>query len=169
MNTREREQLVRILGEMNMGTLASNDLVLEDFTARLEGFFVAYNRRVQRFARRLPLALNLSDFLQEYNDNPHRVKVILQAVAFMCTSEMLAMMWMVLLGARIEALTYTYEQRRVSKLTVKIVLSDRVTQEHFESENHWDTAILRFAGISMADDAPVIESFHAIHIPRRTD
>jgi hypothetical protein len=172
MSTREQEhkQLRRILGEMNMNMLASNDLVFEDFMTRLANFFAAYDKRARQFrSRGLPTTINLNTFLREYDDNPHRVMVMLQAVAFLCTPEMLAMMWMVLLGSRIETLSYTYEQRRVSKLTVKIVLPDRVTQEHFESEEHWDTAILRFVGISKADNAPVIESFHAIHIPRQAD
>jgi hypothetical protein len=172
MNTRaqEREELRRILGEMNLGALISQDRELDTLMARLEGFFAAYDRRAKQLrSRGLPTTLDLHTFLREYDANPHRVRVMLQAVAFLCTPEMLAMMWMVLLGSSIKTLNYTYEQRRASRLTVEIILPDRVTHQRFESEDHWDTAILRLAGISKVDDAPLIESFYAIHLPRRAD
>jgi hypothetical protein len=172
MSTRaqEREDLRRILGEMNMGVLLPRDPELDTLMARLEDFFAAYGRRAKQFrSHGLPTTIDLHTFLREYDDNPHRVRVMLQAVAFLCTPDMLAMMWMVLLGSRIETLTYTYEQRRASRLTVEIVLPDRVTHQRFESEDHWDTAILRFAGISKVDEAPLIGSFYAIHLPRRAE
>jgi hypothetical protein len=172
MNTQgaERQKLRQILLGLNMGPFISSEHGLDAVTTRLDEVFDAYRRHALRLkSGGFPDSLDLTTFLREYEDNPHRVKVVLQAVASMCTPDMLAMMWMVLLGANIKTLSYTYARYHESKLNVEIVLPDGTTHLRFESEDHWDTAILRFAGISKVNDTPVIESFHPFYFPKKGD
>lgn len=106
--------------------------------------------------------LTIADIVREYRRNPHRVAPVLQALAFNCSPTMLAMMWMVQLGARVAAIDYQFERGRTSHLSIDLELPDRATHVRFESDEHWDLAVLRLAGISKGDDLPLVESFYAL-------
>ncbi len=103
--------------------------------------------------------------LKEQSRNPHRVKALLQALAFRCSPEMLAMLWMVQCGASVLEIQYKHQRRQKTKLSVTLQLDDQETEISFESINHWDTAILRLATLAKSDDHPVIDNFAALHIP----
>lgn len=113
----------------------------------------------------LPNSLTLDGIITEHRRNPYRVAPVLQALAFNCSAEMLAMMWMVLQGGSIASIDYQFEQAQSSILNVSILLPDKITMRSFHSEDHFDVAVLRLIGISRADNKPVIESFYALHIP----
>lgn len=106
--------------------------------------------------------LKIGDIVREYRRNPHRVAPVLQALAFNCSATMLAMMWMVQIGARVAAIDYKFDRGRTSHLSVTIELPDRETHVRFDSDEHWDLAVLRLAGISKGDDLPLVESFYAL-------
>lgn len=112
-----------------------------------------------------PNSLTLDGIINEYRRNPYRVAPVLQALAFNCSAEMLAMMWMVLQGSFIASIDYQFKQGQSSIIDVVIYLPDRATMRSFHSEEHFDAAVLRLIGISKAGNNPVIESFYAIHIP----
>jgi len=137
----------------------------ERIRAQLEEFLREYNQKLVGIPSGVLTALTLADLVEEYGRNPHRVEPLLQALAFSCTPNMLAMMWMVLMGATVETMAYTYEREKTSRLVIVVLLPDEMTRLAFESDEHWDLAILRLAGVSKTDDRPIIESFYALHVP----
>jgi hypothetical protein len=139
---------------------------------RINGFYTEYGRRMHDApAHLLPKTASIQGLLAEYRKNPHRVRTLFQALAFGCSAPVLSMVWMVLLGANIAHLSYEYERGIHSKLSASIVLPDRQTIMNFESTEHWDAAVLRLAGLSKADSAPLIDSFYPLHMqrPRRIE
>ena len=91
--------------------------------------------------------------------------MFLEAVAFQCTAEILVMIWMTLLGSRIERVSYEYLREEKSVLAVTLRLPDWETVKEFSSSEHWDAAVLRFVALSKANDRPMIEAFHPLWIP----
>ena len=78
-----------------------------DFTARtLNDFFTRYVSHRRQLGNRtsLPPQQGWAELVHQSNTNPHRISVLLQAIAFLCSSEMLAMLWMVQLGASVKEL-----------------------------------------------------------------
>lgn len=75
------------------------------------------------------------------------------------------MIWAVLMGAKVERLSYNYERRKTSELVVNVSFPDG-SSGTFSGKDHWDTAALRLAGLSKSDGMPMIESFYPLHIPR---
>lgn len=166
----EWQSLLRLLDDAGLsGTLGQRrSFVIE----RIEAFCAEYAHRIQNTpSHLLPSAVSIHALLVEYRKNPHRVRTLLQALAFGCSPPILAMVWMVLLGSGIVYLAYEYQRGAISKLSVSIVLPDRQTTMTFESDEHWDVAVLRLAGLSKADSAPLIESFYPLHLqrPRRVE
>ncbi len=163
---KQREDLFKILREINLGPIFVHPASEASLLERLERFGSAYEAKMRGVpAGVLPAGVSLVDILAEHDQNPHRVHMLLEAVAFQCSPEMLAMAWMTLLGARIERLSYTYSRERTSQLSVILLLPDLTTTVNFDSVEHWDAALLRFAALSKADDQPVIEGFHGFWIP----
>lgn len=134
---------------------------------RLEDFRKVYSDKLHGIHdAMLPREATIEELLAEYDRNPHRLRTLLQATAFMCSPEMLAMMWMVLLGSKIEALRYEYRRMETIELVVEILLPNHETILKFRSNEHWDTAVLKLAALSKVDDQPMIDDFHSLHIPR---
>jgi hypothetical protein len=132
---------------------------------RLDQLTAEYARHAASAPRgALPPQPTADEISREYRRNPHRVLPLLQAVAFNCTPTMLAMMWIVQMGGRVEAIEYRFDRAQASRLSVRVELSDRATTLTFESTDHWDLAVLRLAGISKGDDKPLVESFFALKI-----
>ncbi len=169
-SSQQREALRRVLTDCNMSALFVGDEGLERLSERLDSFFNAYAASRSRIPQEqsLPQKLNFDGFLAQYEENPHRVHVLLQALAFLCSPEMLAMMWMVLWGIPIARLSYSYLREEQSRLEIELRLHDG-TRVPFVSNTHWDAAILRFAAISQIDGQPMIESFYPLFIPPRRD
>lgn len=124
-----------------------------------------YERRRAGFVG-VPKALSSADLVAEYARNPHRVKTFLQATAFVCTPEMLAMLWLVLNGARLARIEFSYARSERSQLIVELESVDGSRAERFASDDLWDAAILKLAGLSKSDGQPLIESFYPLFIPR---
>jgi hypothetical protein len=158
------EALLKILRAGNIARIFESQ---RDFlVGRIAEFSRTYQECLREHLQKgLPATATLGDLLAEHQRNPHRVNTLLQAVAFSITPNMLAMMWMVLMGAEIAAIRYQYERREKSILAVSITLPDRQALR-FESSDHWDAAVLKLMGLSKSDDQPVVEDFHALHIPR---
>jgi hypothetical protein len=110
----------------------------------------------------LPATIATDDIVREYQRNPHRVAPILQALAFNCTPTMLAMMWFVQMGARIESIDYKFVRGSSSQLAIAIKLPEGAAGIVFESEEHWDLSVLRLAGLSKGDGQPLVEAFYAL-------
>lgn len=157
--------LLEILREGNIDRIFENQKDL--LVRRLEEFGRAYERRLHgKPPSDLPQRASIGDVLAEYRRNPHRVSTLLQAIAFLVSPEMLAMMWMVMLGARIEKIEYTYVRAETSHLAVNIILPDLETPISFKSSEHWDAAVLKLAVLSKGDEQPMVEDFHALRLPR---
>lgn len=114
---------------------------------------------------RLPASATVADVLAEHARNAHRVDTLFQALAFSISPEMLAMMWMVMLGATVEKLEYGYRRKSQMHLEVEIELPDRVTRRVFRSSEHWDSAVLKMMALSQSDGLPMVEDFHALQVP----
>lgn len=140
-----------------------------DFTARrLSEFFACYgeHRSHHGTASSLPLEQGWVDLLRQSEANLHRVRVLLQAIAFMCSAEMLAMLWMVQLGSSVKELHVDHKRESLTRLSVSLDLpGDEQPTEAFESTEHWDLALLQFVTISKVNnELPVVESFYALRL-----
>jgi hypothetical protein len=135
------------------------DLVL----ARLAELTNVYRQRLASSSSAvLPPSITIDDIIREHQRNPHRVAPILQALAFNCTPTMLAMMWFVQMGARVESIDYKFCRGRSSHLAIVVKPPDSSTSLAFESDDHWDLAVVRLAGLSKADEQPLVEAFYAL-------
>lgn len=162
----QRNALFDLLREINLDSVFLLPERERFLFERLNEFSRAYARHMGGVSSAvLPATVSLGDILAEHARNPHRVRMFLEALAFQCTGEMLAMVWLTLLGSRIERLSYEYVREGRSVLAVTLTLPDRETVREFESEEHWDAAVLRFAALSKANELPVIEAFHPLWIP----
>lgn len=170
----QRAQLQEIVVEANLGRAFKD---LDDLGRRMETFATYYaekSRQVPRGA--LPAKpVSLDSVLIEYRSNPYRVEVLLQALAFSCTPEMLAMIWMSGLGCNIQKLTLEYERgdewrrsRSRAVLTIELRLLDG-TILPFQSTEVWDLAVLRFVGLAKADDDPELSGFYPLRLPAASD
>lgn len=139
---------------------------VDDLARRIDAFCDRFEERARGTpAGVLPAHVSLDDLLAEHDSNPYRVNALLQAIAFVCTPEMLAMIWMVELGAEIEDLKVDYSIRDHARIDATVRLIDRQTQVQFHSEDVWDLAVLRLVGIAKADDRPVLSGIYPLHLP----
>jgi hypothetical protein len=139
---------------------------LEAASARLSAFFDSYlqHRRRHGEGSSLPADQDWAALLLQSQSNPHRVQVLLQALAFVCSPEMLAMLWMVQLGASVKALRVDHERENVTSLTVLLDLPGAAeATDEFKSKEHWDLALLQFAALTKFDEKPVISGFVALN------
>lgn len=156
--------LLELLRQGNIDRIFAHDKDL--LIDRLEAFGRAYESRMSGVRRGgLPERATIGDVLAEHQRNPHRVSTLLQAIAFGISSQMLAMMWMVMLGADIEEIQYSYARRRTSHLVVRVRPPNGETTITFESTEHWDTAVIKLAGLAKSDEYPMIDDFYALRIP----
>jgi hypothetical protein len=162
MNPAEHRRLRTVLFTANLGWLFERNL--DVLLQRLDAFAKTYTEKTLLVSG-FPRMSSVADLLKEYESNRHRVDALLQALAFNCSDEILAMIWAVLMGAKIERLSYEYERRQTSRLVVEVTFPDG-TEGTFTGKAHWDVAALRLAGLSKADDLPLIESFYPLYLPR---
>ena len=119
---------------------------------------------VNRELKNLPAEQDWAALLLQSQSNPHRVQALLQALAFVCSPEMLAMLWMVQLGASVKALHVDHERENVTSLTVLLDLPGAAeATEEFKSKEHWDLALLQFAALTKFDEKPVVSGFVALN------
>lgn len=159
------EQRVQLEEIVSSGKLTRIFRDLEDLGHRIEAFAAHYAKKVNavnRGAIPVPVA-SLERVLAEYRSNPHRVDALLQAMAFGCTSEMLAMIWLSELGCAIEKLKVDYERHDHVVLNVELRLLDASKLE-FQSTEVWDLAVLRLVGLAKSNDKPDMSGFY----PMRT-
>jgi hypothetical protein len=163
MTPEQRIQLQEIVDEGNLERIFKD---LDDLGRRIETFATHYAQKSKGVARgALPAAsVSLDSVLAEFRSNPYRVQVLLQAMAFGCTPEMLAMLWMSELGCTIQKLTLDYERRDRVLLQVKLRLLEGTTLE-FHSTEVWDLAVLRLVGLAKSDEAPEMSGFYPLSLP----
>jgi hypothetical protein len=164
-NDEQGNELLKIVRASDLDRVFGQD---QDFLLqRIEQFGQAYARHMAGApVDEMPASVTVGDLIEEHGRNPHRVQTLLQAMAFVCSPEMLAMLWMVLLGARLEAVRYEYQREKKSHLEVVVLLPDLRTKRTFTSDEHWDAAILKLAALSKSNDLPIIESFYPLFVPR---
>jgi len=164
MTPEQRTLLQEIVGEANLARIFKD---VDDLGRRLETFATHYFEKSKGVARgALPTShVSLDDVLAEFRSNPYRVQVLLQAMAFGCTPEMLAMIWMSELGCTIQKLTLDYERRDHAVLVVKLRLLDASTID-FRSTEVWDLAVLRLVGLAKSDEKPQMSGFYPLSLPR---
>ncbi len=165
----DKEALKSLVAAHGLSAVIGTPAGLESAAARLGEFFSCYREHRGRHgsAASLPAAQDWSSLVHQDRTNPHRVQVLLQALAFVCSPEMLAMLWMVQLGASVKAIHVDHERENVTKLSVLLDLpgAEEATEE-FKSTEHWDLALLQFAALTKVDEQPVISGFVALTIPR---
>jgi hypothetical protein len=160
-------QLLAVLRDHNVENIFGADL--RDFRARMQELGRAYARRVRDRPRSaLPQHLTLADLVAESGRNPHRVKALLQAAAFSCTPDFLAMVWLVELGAEICKVHVNFD-RDAGTLVIELEVRAREWEEaeRFCSKELWDLAVLRLASLAKADGRPVLGGFYPLYIPAR--
>jgi len=163
MTPEQRVQLQQIVDEGNLGRIFKD---LGALARRIEDFAAHYAEKSKGVARgELPtVRVSLDSVLAEVDKNLYRVQVLLQAMAFGCTPEMLVMIWMSELGCTIEQLTVDYERRDRVVLQVKLRLLGGAMLD-FRSTEVWDLAVLRFVGLAKSDDAPAMSGFYPLSLP----
>jgi hypothetical protein len=163
-DSQQRDRLLKIVDEINLGPVFAQPGDKDVLFGKLKAFGDAYGQHLGRNKAGLPATASLGDILDEHNRNPHRVHMLLEALAFNCTADILAMVWMTLLGARIDSLSYTYRRAEQSALKVALSLPDHISTLTFESTDHWDAAVLRFATLAKTGGKPVIDGLFPIWI-----
>jgi hypothetical protein len=164
MTDEQWSELQIILGKRHLERIFKNQRPFLE--GRIEEFAAAYARRVSGTLHPgIPLTASVSDLLSEHGRNAHRVDTLLQGLAFSVSPEMLAMMWMVLMGAQIEGISYGYSRRAKSHLKVEILLPDRTTTLAFQSDEHWDSAVLKMMALSKSDGLPLVGEFSPLYVP----
>lgn len=162
MTPEQRLQLGEIVSEVNLARIFKD---VDDLGRRIGAFAAHYAEKLKAVTRGAvpgPL-VSLERLLAEYRSNPYRVEALLQAMAFGCTPEMLAMIWMSELGCAIQRLTLDYVRHDHVVLQVELRLLDASTLE-FHSTEVWDLAVLRLVGLAKSNEAPDMSGFY----PMRT-
>jgi hypothetical protein len=141
---------------------------LKSASTRLGAFFDSYSQHRAKHGRAssLPASQDWGALLHQASANPHRVQVLLQALSFVVSPGMLAMLWMVQLGASVKELHLTHERENATRLTVVLDLpGEGSATETFVSTEHWDLALLHLASLTKVDEQPVISGFAALKLP----
>lgn len=162
MTPEQRIQLGEIVSEVNLARVFRD---LDDLGRRLEAFAAHYAEKLKGVDKGAvpPPLVSLERILAEHRSNPYRVEALLQAMAFGCTPEMLAMIWMSELGCAIQRLTLDYVRHDRVALDVELRLLDASTLR-FHSTEVWDLAVLRLVGLAKSNEAPDMSGFY----PMRT-
>lgn len=163
MTPEQRAQLQEIVSDANLARIFKD---VDDLGRRIETFATHYFEKSKGVARgALPASrVSLDGVLAEFRSNPYRVQVLLQAMAFGCTPEMLTMIWMSELGCTIQKLTLDYERHDHAVLEIKLRLLDASTLE-FRSIEVWDLAVLRLVGLAKSDKDPEMSGFYPLSLP----
>lgn len=163
MTPEQRAQLQEIVDGGNLGRIFKD---LDGLGLRIEAFAAHYAQKSKGVPRgELPAtSVSLESVLAEFRSNPYRVQVLLQAMAFGCTPEMLAMIWMSELGCTIQTLTLDYARRERVLLQVQLRLLEGRMLE-FRSTEVWDLAVLRLVGLATSDGAPEMSGFYPLSLP----
>ena len=166
MTPEQRVRLDEIVRDGNLDRIFKD---VEDLGGRIEAFAAHYAEKSKGLRRSaLPVAqVSLDGVLAEFGNNPYRVQVLLQAMAFGCTPEMLVMIWMSELGCTIEKLTLDYERRDRVVLQVRLRLLDASIID-FRSTEVWDLAVLRLVGLAQSDGDPEMSGFYPLSVPARS-
>jgi hypothetical protein len=162
----DQRSLLAVVTEHGLGPVLGTPEGLASAEKRLTAFFASYaeHRRPHGAASSLPAEQNWASVLHQAATNPHRVQVLLQALAFVVSADMLAMLWMVQLGASVKELRVDHEREKVTRLKVLLDLpGDGEPTEEFVSTEHWDLALLQFAAITKVDEQPVITGLVALN------
>lgn len=160
---RQHAALAAIVGEANLASVFAD---VGDLARRLERFAEHYERKTAALDRgALPLpAVSVDAVIAEFRKNPYRVQVLLQAMAFLCTPELLTLVWMSDMGCTIERLAVDYRRHAHVVMEIELRLLDG-SMLAFRSEEVWDLAALRFVGLAKADERPEMSGFYPMLVP----
>ena len=153
----DRDQLRALLAAHRLEGALGSASGVESTVGRLDAFFECYQKHRSRHgsASSQPAEQDFAALLLQSAANPHRVQVLLQALAFVCSPEMLAMLWMVELGANVKTLHVDHQRENVTRLKVLLDLAGEAeSTEEFESTEHWDLALLQFASLTRSTSNP---------------
>jgi hypothetical protein len=161
MGASELDALRSIVEEMGLERVFGRGELL---AGKLAEFSDAYRESAASLPSEFPRTVSVADVIRDYKENPTRVRALIQAVAFMCSPRMLAMMWMVELGATIDEATLEYRSKERCVLRVAVSLGYSQNRVEFKSDIVWDVAVFRFIGISQADGSPYLDGFYPMRM-----
>lgn len=158
----QKAKLSHALNRLSVGPIYKDGSKLSLLVDALSRFFSHYNEWAQGpNSTNLPKTINMDSFLAEHEADPRNTASILTAATHSCTPPVLSMMWMVLHGATITALNYTYSRDTTSRLSVTIRFPDQNETMTTISSTIWDVAIIKLASLELIDDQPVLKGFQA--------
>jgi hypothetical protein len=150
----DRTHLIALLREAGLERLVEK---LDYVVQRLEQCCFEYNARAHDINEGgIPSTVSVSEVLSQSDGDPLRVTTLLQALAFACTPTMLAMMWMVEMGAVIGEVSLEFKRRESLNLKVALSVGLGDTTVTFESSDLWDLSLFRFVGLVKGDELPII-------------
>jgi hypothetical protein len=119
----------------------------------------------KRFGPRAPQFTEES-LLKEFQQNPHKVRAFLQALAATRQPHMLVMVWRILQGMRIQQIDMEYRERFGFRL--RCLLNSPYEGEdqpdEYMSTDIADAMLLRHLGIMEMDKGPVFEGFYPLRV-----
>lgn len=138
---------------------------LDDLGNRLELFCAEYVRFAQAAPRgMIPSTVTVDAVIAEFEQNPQRVAVLLQAIAFGCTPPVLAAVWMVAMGADVARVHLDYVSREQLDLTIGLSFGFHEEQVQITSHDVWDLAFLRLVGLVKGDDRPILSGVYPMYL-----
>jgi hypothetical protein len=119
----------------------------------------------QRLQERMPAAgcrLDEQTLLSEFRKSPHKVRAFLQAAGETDSADMLLLAWRLLQGAEIVDVKLNYRLKETFSMRVVIRMADD-PEEHYESHDIDDAAVLRHLGILKMGNLPVFDGFFSLN------
>jgi hypothetical protein len=160
MTPAQEIKLQNAIQEAGLGTVLKD---MGRLDAKLNAFISIYNLRARKAPMdRLPQPISIDSLLAESVANPYRFSALLQGVAFICTPEMLAMIWMVEMGADIRSVHAEYKLHESVQLKIELGFSYHEETIPFESTDLWDMAVLRLVGLSKSVEQPIMGGFYPL-------
>lgn len=154
------EKMIRDAGEGHiLDWFAPKSEAVQHFRQLLDRVSALGRQRVRGNA----LRLTADDLVREYGRNPHKVQAFLQVLPSL-TPDMLIMVWRVLQGMNVAAVSMEYEAEQNFKLRVRLASPDDSNEvEEYESDDIDDAAVLRHLGIMKMDEKPLFDGFYALN------
>jgi hypothetical protein len=123
----------------------------------------ADSRARERFGDNAP-RLTPDALIEEYKHNPHKVRAFLQVLDPL-SPDMLVMVWRILHGMSVAAISMEYEAERKFSLSVRLCSSDDDRQpEEYSTSEIYDAIVLRHLGVMKTNGRPLFDGFYALNL-----